>query len=154
MSGSARIGCISIALFVLAACSPVCGGHSTAAGNQDLVFSGPAAGTLTDAESQCTHFPSAHQANFHFDGMLGSQQLALNIQVHSGYDGPGTYAVGSLLDGAGEVRLQVGTLDVSSATGAGSVTVNTDGKSGSVTANLSGGERVHGTFVCAKLQTG
>lgn len=154
MSEAARKGGWLIALLMLAACSPVCGGQSTAAGNQHLVFTGPVAGTLTDAKSLCTHFPSSHQANFHFDGALGNQPLALNIQVHSGYDGAGTYAVGSLLDGAGEVRLQVGTLDASSSTGAGSVTVNADGKSGSVTANLSGGERVDGTFVCAKLQTG
>ncbi len=144
-----------MALLLLAACDPVCGARAPAAtGNQHLVFTGPAAGTLTDAKSQCSHFPSQQQANFHFDGTLGNQPLSLNIQIHSGYTGAGNYPVGSLLDGAGEVRLQVGSLDASSSTGAGSVTVNSDGKSGKVTASLSGGEHVDGTFACDRLRTG
>lgn len=151
----ARHGVLLVALLLLAACDPVCGARAPGpVGNQHLAFSGPVSGTLTDAKSQCTDYPGQSQANFHFDGTLGGQSLALNIQIHAGYKGAGTYPIGSLLDGAGEVRLQVGTLDANSSTGAGTVTVNADGKSGSLTANLSGGERVEGTFRCDKLQTG
>lgn len=149
-----RIVLAAAALLLLAACSAVCGVQTTAGGDQHLVFTGPAAGTLTAASSMCAHYPSLQQINFHFDGTLNGRKLALNIQIHSGYTGPGTYPVGSLLDGAGEVRLQVGSLDAASSTGAGSVTVDSGGKSGKLTANLSGGERVDGTFACDKLQTG
>jgi hypothetical protein len=145
---------LALALTLMTACSPLCGTTSTSSGDQHLVFTGPAAGTLTHATSTCRDYPSQQQANFHFDGALGGQTLSLNIQIHSGYKGPGTYPVGSLLDGAGEVRLQVGTLDASSATGAGNVTVDADGKSGSISVELSGGEHVAGTFKCDEVRTG
>jgi hypothetical protein len=144
---------LAAALFLLGACQPVCTSSAPPAASQHLVFTGPAAGTLTDAKSICTHYPSLKQINFHFDGVLNKQPLGLNIQVN-GYDAPKTYAVGSLLDGAGEVRLQVGTFDAASATGAGNVTVKSDGKSGSLKVDLGNGEHVEGTFQCDKVETG
>lgn len=149
----ARYGASLIALLLLAACGPQCGGQTALAGSQHLVFTGPAAGTMTDATTMCAHYPKLQQINYHFDGALGNQPLSLNIQVHSAYTGPGTYPVGSLLDGAGEVRLQVGTLQVSSATGAGTVMVDKDERSGSLTVSLGSGEHVAGTFRCDKVQT-
>lgn len=140
-------------LLASAACDPLCGRLAATGPALNLVFTGPAAGTLTQATSICTHYPSQGQANFHFDGELGGKTLGLNIQIHSTYKGPGTYPVGSLLDGAGEVRLKVGDLDASSATGAGTVTVGSDGKSGTLDVNLSGVEHVTGTFACDKLTT-
>ena len=73
---------------------------------------------------------------------MSGQDLALNIHIASAYNGPGTYRVGSLLDGAGELRLQVGTYAGASSSGAGPLTIAADGKSGSVDADLSGGEHV------------
>jgi len=137
----------------LAACGGQCGSTSSSAGNQHLVFTGPAAGTLTDAKTLCTVYAGQGQSNYHLDGTLSGLALALNIQIHAGYKGPGTYQVGSLLDGSGEVRLQVGSYVGSTATGAGTVTINPDGKSGSLDADLSGGEHVKGTFRCDEVQT-
>src|SRR5437762_623592 len=142
-----RAALLLLLLAATAACTPLCASTGTGPAVH-LVFTGPAAGTLTQATSNCTHYPSQGQANFHFDGALGTQTLNLNIQIHSAYKGPGTYPVGSLLDGAGEVRLTVGTFDTSSATGAGTVTVGSDGKSGTISVNLGNGERVEGTFAC------
>jgi hypothetical protein len=144
---------LAVAILFMAACGPFCGSTSTGGPTQHLVFTGPVAGTLTDATSMCTHYPSQQQATFHFDGTLGGKTLGINIEIN-GYKGPGTYPVGSLLDGAAEVRLQVGTLDASSATGAGTVTIDPDGKSGSLTVTLSGDEQVAGTFKCSEVRTG
>lgn len=138
---------------MLAACDPVCSSRAPAAGSQHLVFSGPQAGTLTDAKTSCTHYADQKQINFFFGGVLNNQQLGMTIQIN-GYQTPGTFPVGSLLDGAGEVRLQVGTFDTSSTTGAGNVTVNSDGKSGSLKVDLLNGEHVEGTFRCDKVDTG
>jgi hypothetical protein len=148
-----RLAGFAAALLILAACGPFCGSTSTGGAGQHLVFTGPAAGTLTDATSICTHYPSQQQATFHFDGSLGGKTLGINIEINS-YKGPGTYSVGSLLDGAGEVRLQVGSFDAASATGAGTVTIGPDGKSGSLAVTLSGDEHVQGTFACGEVRTG
>ena len=121
--------------------------------SQHLVFTGTAAGTLTNATTSCTNYPGQQQLNVHLSGALDNKSLELNIQIN-GYQAPKTYDVGSLLDGAGEVRLQVGTFDASSTTGAGQVTVNPDGKSGSLNVNLGTDEHVEGTFQCAKVETG
>jgi hypothetical protein len=138
----------------LASCAGQCGTSSSSSGSQHLVFTGPAAGTLTNAKTLCIVYASQQQANYHLDGALGDQALALNIQIHSGYKGAGTYPAGSLLDGAGELRLQIGSYQGATASGAGAVTINSGQKSGSVDADLSGGEHVKGTFVCDHLATG
>ena len=128
-----------------------CGQTTPSPPTQHLVFTGPAAGTLTDATTQCLVFAAQAQANYHFDGRLGGQPLSLNIQIHSGYKGAGTYPVGTLLDGAGELRLQIGDYVGSSTTGAGTVTFDPGQKTGSVDAQLSQGEQVKGTFACASV---
>ena len=144
---------VALAIFALAACDPVCTSRAPAAANQHLVFTGPQAGTLTDAKTSCTHYPGQKQINFLIGGVLNNQEVSMTIQIN-GYETPGTFSVGSLLDGAGEVRLQVGTFDTSSTTGAGNVTVNPDGKSGSIKVDLLKGEHVEGTFRCDKVDTG
>jgi hypothetical protein len=143
----------SALLIGLAACGGQCGSSSSNAGNQHLVFTGPAAGSLTNATTQCEVFTSQSQLNFQLNGTLAGQALTFNIQIHSGYKGPGTYPVGSLLDGSGELRLHAGSYVGGTTTGAGGVTIDPDGKSGSVDANLSGGEHVRGTFRCDKVTT-
>ena len=141
-------------LAATAACSPVCSRSPHATGpSESLTFTGPAAGNLTTGTTSCTDYPTQKQANFRIDGVLGTRPLTLNIQVN-GYAGPAIYPVGSLLDGAGEVRLQVGDFDADSATGAGTVTVDQDGKSGTLKVDLLGGEHVEGRFDCDKLSTG
>jgi len=40
-------------MLMLAACGPFCGNTSTSGGAQHLVFTGPAAGTLTSAHVDC-----------------------------------------------------------------------------------------------------
>jgi hypothetical protein len=137
----------------LASCAGQCGSSSSNGGSQHLVFTGPAAGTLTDATTQCRVYSGQAQLNFLLTGVLAGQTLTFNIQIHTGYKGPGTYPVGSLLDGAGELRLQVGSYQGSTATGAGTVTIDSNAKSGSVDANLSGGEHVKGTFRCDEVIT-
>lgn len=149
-----RAWIVVVLLAASAACQPVCGGTSTAAGPiQHLAFSGPQAGSLTDATTDCTIYAGQKQANFKFDGLLGGKQLSMHIQIN-GYTGAATYPVGSLLDGAGEIRLEIGDFIADSTTGAGTVTVNQDGRSGSIKADLIGGEHVEGTFACANLTQG
>ena len=136
----------------LAACGQ-CGPSQASGGGQHLVFSGPAAGTLTAANAQCYLHPTDKQLNFLLAGALGGEALTFNIQVYSGYTGPGTYQVGSLLDGSGNLRLQVGSYVGSSTTGAGNIVIDSGGKSGSVDADLSGGEHVKGSFKCDEVVT-
>jgi hypothetical protein len=141
-----------VACLALAACGGQCGSTSSSAGGkQHLVFTGPAAGTLTDATTGCEIFTGAAQLNYSLTGKLSGQDLALNIHVHSGYTGPATYQVGSLLDGSGELRLEIGSYAGASSTGAGSLTIDSGEKSGSVDADLSGGEHVKGTFRCDEV---
>ena len=130
-----------------------CGSASqpTGAGGQHLVFTGPAAGTLTSATTQCRVYPAAKQLNYLLSGTLAGQDLTFNIQVYAGYTGPGTYQVGSLLDGSGNLRLQIGPYVGSSSTGAGKIVIDSGGKSGSVDADLNGGEHVKGSFHCDEV---
>jgi hypothetical protein len=121
---------------------------------QDLVFTGPAPGTLTTAKTDCHLFTDQTQLNALLTGSLGGEELTFNIQVYSGYKGPGTYQVGSTLDGSANLRLQIGTWAGSSTTGAGTLTVNTDGKSGAIDSDVGGGEHVKGTFACSELKRG
>lgn len=149
-----RAWLVVVLLAATAACQPLCSRAPSATGpTQSLTFTGPAAGTLTTGTTSCTVYPGQKQANFHVSSLLGDKQLELNIQVN-GYTGPATYPVGSILDGAGEVRLQVADFNADSTTGAGTVTVNKDGKSGTLDVNLGNDEHVKGTFECDKVETG
>jgi len=142
------------ACFGLAACGQ-CGASTTApnGGGQNLVFSGPAAGTLTTAKTGCEIFTASTQLNYLLTGTLGGKQLTFNIQVNSGYKGPGDYPVGSILDSGSNLRLQIGDYVGSSTTGAGTLTIDKDERSGSVDAALTGGEHVKGSFRCDQVKT-
>ncbi|HZQ49515.1 MAG TPA: hypothetical protein VFB69_04320 [Candidatus Dormibacteraeota bacterium] len=144
---------LAVVVVVLAgACEPVCAAPQVTGPSQHLVFSGAVAGTLSKATTSCTLYAEQKQANFELDGALGDKQLTFHIQVN-GYTGPSSYPVGSILDGAAEIRSQIGDVIADSTTGAGTVTVNPDGKSGSLKADLVGGEHVEGTWACDKLTT-
>jgi len=147
-----RAALLAMALVLVGACQPLCAPNS-AAPTQHLVFSGAVAGTLTNATADCTIYAGQKQANYEIDGALGDKQVTFHIQVN-GYTGAATYPVGSILDGAGEIRSQIGDLIADSATGAGTVTVNKDESSGSVKADLGNGEHVEGTWACDKVATG
>jgi hypothetical protein len=152
MRQTSRAAVSLAACLALAACGGQCGSStSTAGGNQHLVFTGPAAGTLTDATTQCDVFTGAAQLNYLLKGRLSNQDLTFNIHIQGGYTGGGTYPVGSLLDGAGELRLEIGAYQGATTTGAGSLTIGSDERSGSVDADLSGGEHVQGTFRCDEV---
>jgi hypothetical protein len=148
-----RAALLATMIVALAACDLRCGSTSSGEG-QHLVFTGPAAGTLTTANVDCHLFNKQTQFNALITGKLGDKDLTLNIQVHGGYKGSGTYKVGSILDGSGEVRLQVGDWVGSSPTGAGTLIINSDGKSGVVDANLGDFEHVTGSFRCKEVVTG
>jgi len=130
-----------------------CGAASPSGGGQNLVFTGPVAGTLTTATTQCRVFTASTQLNVLLTGSLAGQDLTFNIQINQGYKGPGDYPVGSILDTGSNLRLQVGSYEGSSTTGAGTLTIDQDGKSGTLDANLSGGEHVKGTFRCKEVVT-
>jgi len=144
---------VAVALLLMAACGPFSGNTSTSGGAQHLVFTGPAAGTLTSAHVDCRVYSSAGQLNAAITGTFNSKPLTFNVQIHSNYKGAGTYQVGSLLDGAGELRLQVGDFVASTASGAGTLTIDKGGASGSMDAELSSGEHVKGTFKCDEVHT-
>ncbi len=143
-----------LVLVATAACSPLCSAApGTSRPSLHLVLTGPAAGTVTSGSSICQRFTGSKRFDYSLSSTLDSKDLVFTLVVYSHYSGPGTYPVGTVLDGAGELRLSVGTVDVSTTTGAGTLTVNADGRSGSVDANLSGGEHVIGTFVCDQLKS-
>jgi len=144
-----RAAALVIALVLVGACQPLCAPATTAPA-QRLVFSGAVAGTLNNGTADCTIYAAQKQANYEIDGALGDKQVTFHIQVN-GYVGPGTYPVGSILDGAVEIRSQIGDLIADSATGAGTVTIDHDGKTGSVKADLGNGEHVEGTWTCDKI---
>jgi hypothetical protein len=58
---------------------------------------------------------------------------------------------GKLLEGSGNLRLQIGSYVGSSSTGAGNLVIESGGKSGSVDADLSRGEHVKGSFKCDEV---
>lgn len=151
---AARYAGMAAAIVLLAACNSLCGGGTTeAAAKQSLVFSGPVAGALTSAQVDC-RVNGGTQFNASITGTFNSKPLVFNVQIHSAYKGAGTYPVGSLLDGAGELRLQVGDFLASTATGAGTLIIDQGGKSGSMDAGFSNGEHVKGSFKCDELHTG
>ena len=140
-------------LIAFAGCGQCGASPPAGAGGQHLVFTGPAAGTLTSATTQCELHATDKQLNFLLTGAIAGEAVTFNIQVYAGYAGPGTYQVGSLLDGSGNLRLQIGSYVGSSTTGAGTVVIDSGGKSGSVDADLSGGEHVQGSFKCGEVVT-
>ena len=144
-----------LACFALAACNPVCGGKSSGATGTGwkLTLSGPAAGTLSSGTSDCQAFTASKHFGYGLNGQLDSKQVVLSITVYSNFTGQGTYKVGSVLDGAGELRLQVGSYVGSTTTGAGALTVNPDGRSGTVDADLPQGEHVKGSWTCDKYES-
>jgi hypothetical protein len=96
-------------------------------------------------------FTPQAQLSIALTGKLAGQDLTLSIHVF-GYKGPGTYQAGSVLDGSGELRLQVGSYAGASFSGSGTLIIDSDGKSGSMDADLSGGEHIKGTFGCDQVQ--
>jgi len=148
-----KLGGLVAALLLMAACGPFCGSTSTGSGGQHLVFSGPVAGTLTSAHVDCRVFGGS-QFNASITGTFNLKLLIFNVQIHSNYKGAGTYEVGSLLDGAGELRLQVGDFLASTSTGAGTLMIDQGGASGSMDAELSKSEHVKGTFKCDEVHSG
>jgi len=148
------VGAAACSATTQAPAGPSASAAPTGAGvvSQNLTFTGPAAGTLTTASTQCRHFVGSTQLNILLTGSLNGKDLTFNLQVNSGYSGPGDYPVGSILDDhAANLRLQVGAYDGSSASGAGTLVINPDGKSGALKANLSDGEHVDGDFACDKV---
>jgi hypothetical protein len=141
---------LAATLLAFAGCNQ-CGASQPSGGGQHLIFSGPAEGTLTAADASCHVHSASKQLDFLLRGTLGGKDFLLNIQIYGGYEGPGTYKVGSLLDGSGNLRLQVGSYVGDSTTGAGSLVIEQGGKSGSVDADLSGGEHVKGSFHCDEV---
>ena len=143
---------LAAAVLLLASCGQ-CGGSGPAnIGGQHLVFTGPAAGTLTDLPGECDIFTASTQYNASLRGTFQGKDFLFNIQVNSGYKGPGDYPVGSILDNGSNLRLQLGDYVGSSASGAGSLTVNQGERTGSVDADLTGGEHVKGTFSCEEVK--
>src|SRR2546423_4960384 len=143
----------AVALLLMAGCGPFCGGASTSGPAQPLVFTGPVAGTLTAAHVDCRVYAGAGQFNAAITGTFDARPLTFNVQIHSNYKGAGTYSVGSLLDGAGELRLQVADFVASTASGPGTLTIADGGASGAMGAELSTGEHVKGTFRCDEVHT-
>ena len=147
-----RLAGVAVGLLMFAACGPFCGSTSTRSGSQHLVFTGPVAGTLTSAHVDCRVFGGS-EFNASITGTFNSKPLVFNAQIHSNYKGAGTYSVGSLLDGAGELRLQVGDFLASTSTGAGTITIDQGGASGSMDAELSNAEHVKGSFKCDEVHS-
>lgn len=145
---------VALAMMTVAAtCSPTCNpSPSTGQAKVHLVFIGPAQGTLTTADVACHLFNNKTEFNALISGKLDGKDLTMNVQVRTGYHGPDTYLIGTTLDGAANVRLQVGDFVGSSPPTAGKL-IMTDEKSGVVDSNLGGFESVTGSFTCAEVKT-
>jgi hypothetical protein len=150
-----RYAGLAVALLLLAACDPVCGGRTTgpAASSWHLTFTGPAAGTVSSGHSDCLVGASGKRLDYALSSLMNGTELIMTITIYSGFTGKGTYKVGTTLDGAAEVRLDVDHYQGSSASGAGTVTVNSDSRSGTVDANLPNGEHVKGSWKCDKYES-
>ena len=142
------------ALVLLGACSPLCSSApaATAAGWK-LTFTGPAAGTLSTGTSSCQAFTASKHFQYGLNSQLNGKDLILTITVYSNFTGQGSYKVGTVLDGSAELRLQAGDYEGSTTTGAGTLDVNADSKSGKVESDLPQGEHVSGTWSCGKYET-
>ncbi len=146
-----RLVLLAALIAVQATCSGSCNTSQGGAPMHHLVFTGPVAGTLSKADADCRNYVDATQLNVLLTGSLDGKPLTFNIQVNQGYKGAGAYPVGTTLDGAANLRLQVGTYVGSSGPNAGTLTINPDGKSGELDADLSDSEHVKGTFACAEV---
>jgi len=148
-------GLAALALMaVVAACGPTCGTPTTSGQSSiHLVFTGPAAGTLTSGNVDCRLFSGGKQFNARVTGKIGDKDVLFNVQVFSTYNGPATYKIGTTLDGEANLRLQIGDWVGSSPSNAGQLII-TDERSGVVDANLGGFEHVTGNFRCAEVKKG
>lgn len=155
--------------------APACGGGSPAASSsptpaatpgasaspsapaattsESLTFTGPVAGSMPNAATTCKLLQNGSQLGMTFQGNVGSQQAMLTIQVNAGYHGPGAYAVGAPIDGGANIELSTSSYAGASASNAGNLIVNPDGKSGIVNADLSGGEHVAGNYACESVSS-
>ncbi|HXR67885.1 MAG TPA: hypothetical protein VN712_04545 [Dermatophilaceae bacterium] len=148
-SGLAAVGLLAL----LAACGPFCNPTDTSGqAKLNLIFTGPEAGKLTSGNIDCRLFNHKDQFNALITGKLGQKDLVMNIQVPSGYHGADTYKIGTTLDGAANVRVQIGEFVGSSPPTAGQLIMTTD-RAGVVDSNLGGFASVTGSFVCADLKS-
>ena len=145
----------AVAILLMAACDPVCNSRGPAASTSwQLTFTGPAAGTVSTGHSDCLVAASGDRLDYALSAVMNSTELIMTITIYSGYTGKGTYKVGTTLDGAAEVRLDVDHYQNSTTSNAGTVTVNSDKRSGTVDAELPNGEYVKGSWICDKVDTG
>jgi len=142
-----------LAIVLFAACAPVCGSSAPPAASWQLTFTGPAAGTISTGHSDCLVAASGTRLDYAISSIMNGTELIMTITIYSGYTGKGTYRVGTTLDGAAEVRLDVDHYQGSSASNAGTVAVNSDKRSGTVDADLPNGEHVKGSWTCDKYES-
>lgn len=145
---------LALVLTMLAACGV--GGTSTSSAMprgvvQNLVFTGPAAGTLTSAVSSCRVLGPTNQLSADFDGTMGGQKLSLGISVLKDFKGAGTYTVGGIIDGGASLTMTFGKYIGASPGGGGTMVVNADGKSGTLDADLNDAEHVRGNWECDQV---
>lgn len=138
---------------MLAACDPLCTSRAPAPAGWQLTFTGPAAGTVSTGHSDCLVAATGTRLDYALSSHMNGTELIMTITIYSGYTGKGSYTVGTTLDGAAEVRLDVGHYQGSSTSNSGTVTVNSDKRSGTVDAGLPNGEHVNGSWSCDKYET-
>jgi hypothetical protein len=148
-----RLVGVGAAMVLMAACGPVCSPRAPAAAGWQLTMTGPVAGTLSTGTSTCEVFSASRRFDYLLGTRMSGKDFLLTLTVYSNFTGPGSYQVGSVLDGSGELRLQLGTYQGFTTTGAGSLAVKSDGKSGTVDSDLTGGEHIKGSWVCDKVET-
>ena len=147
-----RIAAVGL-LALVGACGPFCNSTDTGQSKLNLIFTGPAAGKLTSGYIDCRLFNNKDQFNALITGKLDGKDLTMNIQVPTGYHGADTYKIGTTLDGAANVRVQIGEFVGSSPPTAGQLIMTSD-KAGVVDSNLGGFESVTGSFVCGDVKSG
>jgi hypothetical protein len=142
-----------VLLALVAACGPFCNSTDTTdQAKLNLIFTGPAAGKLTSGNIDCRLFNQKDQFNALITGKLDGKDLIMNVQIPSGYHGADTYKIGTTLDGAANVRVQIGDFVGSSPPTAGQLIMTTD-RAGVVDSNLGGFESVTGSFTCAEVKS-
>jgi len=128
-------------------------GTPSAAGQfaQNLTFTGPASGVITQAVTTCRIVGSTRQFTADLQSDLSGKRLTFTITVFKDFKGAGSYPVGSLTDGGSSLTMSWGTYTGASSGGAGSNVVGADAKSGTIAATLNDGEHVVGTWACAAV---